>query len=367
MNKFISIFLLIFLVSFKTNHITPTNNSITQNEIKVDFRNTVETLTILQDLWVNNEDGWPYGDIKNPVKEDIKVYFEKFKDHKAVAMTKDIANSKLSFSGPILIALRLTDFPNAKPLFDLSYVYQNVKDSKADGEIFITEYLKQVNDFYNIAEVGKFLESHKYYYQKAKEEINNNIPDQNSIKILESFYGKKMANYYFIYSLTNFPMAFGHIIDNKNKTNAYEVCAVLHDIDETKHFYGFNDKKDIVRQSFHEYGHSFVNLKRFQNEVSKSKFLYDSIKKQMTKIGYSDWQNALEEHIVRAIEIRLWKTALKNNQYAEKLKTEHIRYLGFKYIPFINEQLAVYEKNRTKYRTFDQFIPKLLDNLKDKK
>jgi hypothetical protein len=330
-------------------------------KIQVEFTNTVETVSILQDLWVNNTGKWPGKLFKNPVKEDIKVYFEKNKNHKAVAMTKEIANSKLSFSGPLLIALRITKFPKSKINYDLSETYDSLKNNELQGKAYLDEYVRQLNDFYNVAKVSDFLKKHKYYYDQALKETKKNMPNENAISIMEKYYGKSFASYHFILSLTNFPMGYASSLKYGKKTNIYQTTSALSNIDESKSEFGFSKPDKIKELTFHEYGHSFVSLTPHIETVNSLENLFDPIRENMKKRGYDLWKVSLDEHIVRAVEIRLWEHEFKDDIYANKLKSN---YASFEYIPQILEQLKIYETNRDKYPNFDLFIPVILKSLK---
>lgn len=364
MNKIYLLLLLSILTSCAENKKpsdTNNNQKTTEykKEIKVEFKNQIETICILQDLWVEAQGGWPYSKYNNPVKEDISSFFDSVKEHKAISMTYEITESDLSFSGPLLVALHLSEFPNAKPIYDLSNLNDKApNNSTTDGKLFITEYIEQLNDFYITANVAKFLESHKYYYDKVLQEIKKNIPNEEVLMALEKYHGTSFENYYFIPTLTNFAMAFGHKFEKNGRYNVYQVSAINENINDSLNTYGFTDKDEIIELSFHEYGHSFVELN--PEIVKKTEYLFDDISDGMKADGYGNWENALDEHIVRAIEIRIWEKFLKNDFQANKLRND---YKAYKYIPFIEEQLKVYENNRNQYPTFESFLPILLKSL----
>lgn len=363
MNKIYLLLLLSILTScVETKKSSDTNNSpettVHKKEIKIVFKNQMETICILQDLWIDGE--WPYSKYDNPVKENISSFFEMYKNHKAVSMTSEITDSDLSFSGPLFIGLHLSEFPNSKPLYNMAAIYDKApKNKDQSGEEFITEYIKQVNDFYTKANVKLFLENHKDYYDKALTEIEKNIPSKNAIMAIEAYHGIEYSNYYFIPSLTNFPMAFGQKIKNKkNQYDVFQVASIVNNISDSLNTYGFSNKDKIIELGFHEYGHSFVVLD--PETVKKTAYLFAAISDDMKADGYGSWENALDEHIVQAIEIRIWEKSLKNDFQANKLRND---YKAYKYIPFIEEQLKVYENNRTQYPTFESFLPILMKSL----
>jgi hypothetical protein len=45
----------------------------------------------------------------------------------------------------------------------------------------------------------------------------------------------------------------------------------------------------------------------------------------MLAIAYGDWETVLEEHIVRAVEIRIWEVVMKNIEKANSSKNRIYR------------------------------------------
>jgi|GEM_PF-4639639 len=357
------IFMLITLISCAKSK--PFKNN--DKSINVVFKNQIETINILQNLWVENENGWPYANFTNPVKEDISLFFKKYSKHKAVKMTQEIANSELSFSGPLAIATRLSSFPNAKITNSFEDIYSQLPlKENVSAKAYLDDYVKQVNLFYIESNVAGFLKKHSKSYTCSKTEILSLIPDKKVLINMENYYGKEFSNYYFIPSLTLFPMAFGtKIKNNMNSFDLYQIVGAQEDFDNVNNKCGFSNKDNLYILSLHEYGHSFVDITT--QMANRTKHLQNAVAKEMEEISYADWDVALDEHIVRSIEIRILNTIVGMETNTKNLREKYINN-GFKYIPFIEKHLSEnYENNRKEYKTFKQYLPKLISSLAEYK
>jgi len=79
----------------------------------------------------------------------------------------------------------------------------------------------------------------------------------------------------------------------------------------------------------------------------------------MNSQAYSDWETTVKEHIVRAVACRL--AAKKYGEESSNL-TEYRNEVGrrFIYVIPLIAKLKEYERNRERYKTFDDFFPELL-------
>ena len=363
----LSILFITNLTIGQTTYIVNDTVNNKSDKINIEFRNILETVAILQHLWVEVDGGWPYAKLNNPVKDDINSYFKNFKKHKAVKLTRKIANGKASFSAPLLIALSLSPLPKTNINYNPHYLYQTIHNKNSRGERIIAKYLKSINHFYENANVEGFLKKHNYFYEMALNQLTQNSPKKETILGMENYYRKIFSNYSIIPSLTNFPMAFGHTYSKDNQVIIYQTLSINSPINESLQHYGFHNRNTIYELTFHEYGHSFVNVinnKELKSLTDNTAYLLKPIKDDMLAIAYGDWETVLEEHIVRAVEIRIWEVVMKNIEKANSLRIEYIDNKKFKYIPFIEEQLKVYEANKIEFTSFDVILPKLISSLK---
>lgn len=79
----------------------------------------------------------------------------------------------------------------------------------------------------------------------------------------------------------------------------------------------------------------------------------------MSEQGYTNWTTCVIEHIVRLGEIRI-AHALNNSVRADQIRNEYVKKRQFIYIPFLEKSIQTYEKNRDKYKSFEDYFPELL-------
>ena len=121
---------------------------------------------------------------------------------------------------------------------------------------------------------------------------------------------------------------------------------------------------NILFYVWHEYGHFFVNplTDKYSGRVASLNKLYEPIKDAMSKQNYGIWETCVNEHIIRAINIRLIDLYLGIQQSKALLNRE----LGnrFIYIEPLVEKLKEFEKQRDENNiTFKEFYPELLNTL----
>jgi hypothetical protein len=115
----------------------------------------------------------------------------------------------------------------------------------------------------------------------------------------------------------------------------------------------------------HEFVHAFITDVLLRDSVSKQIAKYDSLYTPMLDsmlgdIGYSGWWSYVNEHLVRLGHLRVAETISKTE--AEQLR--NMKDDGneiFIFLPEAEELTKTYELNRTYYRTFDDFLPQLIE------
>jgi hypothetical protein len=115
----------------------------------------------------------------------------------------------------------------------------------------------------------------------------------------------------------------------------------------------------ILRQFYHAHVDSMAA--QYRQRVEQFQLLYDRIAIGMEKQGYRSWETALNEHVVRAVAIRL-ASRFEGIEVANQM-LEADRADGFAYIEPMLWKLAEYERERDRYPTFADFYPKFLDVL----
>ncbi len=379
MKRIIYLFLLLLISSCKT-----TQNKIVKNdtnEIKIEINNNIETIGIILNLSFvgdfileRSRKGRNY-----EFTRLVRREFEAYKNHKAVNNFNKIKDNKLAIFGHYYYGLSFSELPEMiklQPNFDEFYGNDSLNRKEIDS--ILTEFDKSVREFYKDAKLDAFFAKNKDVYTSVLKETKNAIPN-NIISIMEKYFGNYKNEYVIVPSLT-IPVGwnFGPKMKIDNKTVFYYVTGPAEDMKPVRTKFseikqtdslGFENSRYYRELAIHEFGHSFV---RFIDKVKNKKLWQslsylnnDKLKKDFKKIGEgTEWSTIFEEHLVRANEIMIWREMGKTEMADEKLEYEYNKE-GVLYIREFVKSLEKYRINKRKYKTFEDYFPKLITDLKE--
>jgi len=380
MKKYIILLLLSSVFSCKT--IKKDRNSVKNNskEIQIKFSKNIETIGIILDLSFvgdfileHSRKGRNYEFIRLVRKE-----FAKYRNHKAVKEFNNIKEKKLATFGHYYYGLTFSELPEMKQFYPKYDEFYGNKDlDKKEIDSILSNFDKSVREFYVDAELDKFFIENKDIYASVIEETQNAIP-KNILSTMEKYFKSYKNEYIIIPSLT-IPVGwnFGPKMEFENKTLFYYVAGPAEDMKPIRNSFnkikqidslGFENSRYYRELAIHEFGHSFVRFidKTKNKELWKSlSYLSnETLKKNFNKIGEgTEWSTIFEEHLVRANEIMIWKEMGENKIADEKLEYEFNKD-GILYIKEFVTSLENYRINKNKYKSFEEYFPKLISDLK---
>ena len=228
------------------------------------------------------------------------------------------------------------------------------------------EFLDMFNSFYKETHFENYLNENKNYYDQIKADVEKNVPSDQFLPTMENFYQKQFNAYYLIPSL-NILTSMGFGKTNRNTKTIYNTFGPFsfQTFDTKNADLGFNFPERIRGLSVHEFGHSFVNPaidKVPKALIDSTKFLFTPIKSEMSKQAYPAWKICLYEHFVRAGEVIIARK-LGNAKEAEKILKDNAK-AKFIYLPTIVEELEKYDKNKSVNKSYDDFVPLVIEKLK---
>ena len=291
-------------------------------------------------------------------------HFKPFSQHAAVIGTRKM--SKKIGTGVYLLGLYYGELPELKQKHPLSeLILKEIHPDKDSANLILKEYIGLLRQFYYDTKFEEYLIKNKPLYELAVKEVKQNLPDKRFITTLEAYYGMK-KNGYHITVMPSFKSnwGMGWQVEYNGKTDVYNIAAPLQEqtISKDKKVLtaGYNNPEEIRNLSVHEFGHSFINpltnQPHFAKQIDKYKHLYKPIHNQGQ---YSDWLTVFNEHLVRAGEIQV---ALQLGQEKESRRLQE-QYKDWMYLPHFIKQLKNYERNRAKYKSFENYLPILISSL----
>jgi hypothetical protein len=190
----------------------------------------------------------------------------------------------------------------------------------------------------------------------------NNLGTLNSISELETFYGKKQKSYNIILvSLYNF-VGFGNsLLYADGERDLFNTMGPMKVEDNTPYF---GDEYYLEYMIRHEFSHPFINpmTETYWDYIKLYSSNYDSIPEIARKQVCGEWQECINEFVIRAITtyISYSESNESGNRAFEREKSR-----GVSYLDSLLDNIAYYQSNRDIYPTFDSYNLKMLDVFKN--
>lgn len=341
-NSFIIIllFIIIILISCTFN----------QKNYKVTIDPRIELISIIRLL----NDSKLVNDYDSNYKEEIERYFNPYQNHKVVKLQSKMEESGFDFGVPIETVLYLSTDLKEKSEIPDSLI------ERAGGEDILNNYISFLGEFNKETKFNKYYNENNKFYNSLVREFKNNIDISGIINAVEDYYGINNYKYNIILS----PLIIGGYGPRiKSNDNQYDIYSIIGPREYNSRKYVFVEKYETTFMLWHEFSHSFVNplTKEHKAQVKEYSQLYKSVASKMEDHSYNTWEKTLNEHIVRAVVIRLVYDKFGKN-VGERYKT-YQEEQGFIYLNEICDILIKYEKNRDIYPNFNSFYPLILKEL----
>jgi len=334
-----------------------------KKDIRITYKTNIELLA-LSYLLTNYEDFTDFSG-KAPIFKDlyaltskIAIEFKPFLNSKNLNLIRTYLDRDfyLHYSN---FVLSLDEFPNAKvtAVTDTAHF-----KSKEDAERFVTAF----NNFFKEVQFQDFLTRYAPYYKKMAEEVSGNLPKENFISEMESYFRKSVSRYVLYPSLT-LPFSSGFAVGDKNTIgNIFASFNQPGEINDTTRLnLGYSNALSLRTICIHEFGHSFVNPavdEADQNTIQAKAFLFDPIKDKMTQQGYNQWKICLYEHFNRANEVIIARH-LGDEAKANDILKDNIENRSFIYLPQIIEKLEFWYDNEFLDKTYEYKVNEIISKL----
>lgn len=314
---------------------------------------------------------WPGEYPTRPMITEAQKYFQSFSEHPAIVLSDSLLLNEVYYFDELTeILLYMDDLPSTNFKHSLK---GTPYESRA---VEIQHWVSQIARFYIDADVAGFLEQNRQFYNGAIEEVKKNLPPENFVALIEDYYRAEKYSYTIIpapemptggaygtrgigpYVRTKDGMAISQVI---SASLPVEPVPQIQDYTE----FGFDNRENTLRMSYHEFGHAFVNplfenSPAFAEMAEKSSYLFtEEYQVVMYPQGYRDWLTVVQEHLVRLGEIRMADRS-GDPKWAEELRKYHIDELKFVFLTALEEKVLEYEKD-PESGTFEDFLPQLLD------
>ncbi len=341
----------------------PQNDVPKNKKIEVAFNPNIHTSHVIE-LFV-----WPGEYPTRPMVVAAQEYFAPYKKHPAIRLSDSLLQNEIFYFDELTeILLYLEPFPST------TFKYPLENSPYADRVDVVKEWIKLIADFYVDAKVEDFLATNQAFYQGAKKEVLKNLPPDDFVQQIESYYRNSRLQYTII-PAPEMPTGgaygqrgIGPYIFAPDGMLIYQVISASLPVEKdsaTNAYtsYGFDNEAFTLRNSYHEFGHAFVNpiLDKEKNKSLLNQYAHlfiPALKEVMEKQNYDNWFDCIAEHLVRLGEIRLAERS-GHIKWAKVLREKHTKQLNFIFLPELEQKIKVYEQDE-KYDSFEAYLPELL-------
>lgn len=285
---------------------------------------------------------------------NLKQYFGKYKTHEATKMTTKLASEYgFVYDAPVNLMLCLSQVPELKT----EHPFSDRLIERASGRDKLEKYSAALHDFALDSHFNEFWENNKSYYQKMVEYTASDLGNFYPIEKLERYYNETKNSY----TVTLSPaFAGGYGIRIPALNGGLDIYGCLN-TSETKDGIPYFSQRGLSYFLWHEFSHSFVNplTDVYKEKINASSELFKPLETRMKSIAYGNWENCVNEHIIRAIYIRLLTLYGNSNEAEAQLDRE--KSLKFAYVEPLVEKLKQFEQIRDKNNiTFTEYYPTLI-------
>jgi hypothetical protein len=319
----------------------------------------LELLAVVQSLGLYDSQTHLITNYAFPYRKEIDEYFQPYKDHAAVKIFDQMSQVGFTFDAPPALMLSLSDPPELA----VTASFDNIIIARAGGPVLVEAFLAALRDFARETNFMAFYTGHADFYATLTGQVEAMI-NPADLTTLEVYYGMQQHSYNIILVPLFHPGGFGPRMPAKAGSagdGLFDVYSINGPQGVTDDIPNFGDAADYRDLIWHEFGHSFINPLTEANSdlVIPYESLATPIAWKMRRLAYTGWETIVNEHVIRAITIRL--VAQVDGEEAGQALLEKERKQGFRYINVLSERLKEYEANRGEYPTLESFYRRLME------
>ena len=288
--------------------------------------------------------------------DNILEKFLKFSDEEVVNdFISLVEKHKLMHDAPYALFLQLDEHFKCEKLDD--YVFKE----RLDEDTSVYDFIEKLEEFAKKINFEEYYNNNIVMYKKWTNYILECFKKGNVLNFYDDYFGK--ANNEFYLNLIPFASdgSFSASIYNK----IYDMNPFTGDM-KKESLFERNRYENVISAPIHEFLHGYVNpITEKYALLDFNTNLFENLKGEMSKHGYPTDVEIINEHIVKAIQIRYILKEYKDIKWA-KYVTDEEEKNGFIYIRNMLTKLEEFESNRDKYRDFEKFYPEIIKDLKSK-
>lgn len=289
-----------------------------------------------------------------PYSKELLKYFENDTSYEAIKLTTRLSQDYgFNYDAPLDLMLRLSAFPDLKPTVS----FPNRCIERAGSDENLEHYRLALKQFAGQSRFSSFWNSKKEDYQAILSRTIADLAGDNPVETITHYFNESRNSFSVVISPA-FAGGYGiRVADSTGRTDLYGCLPP----DQVKDGIPYLSRDWLLNYLYHEFSHSFINPLTDEHPklVEAAAPLFSPIEPDMEAIHYGRWITCINEHIVRAVHIRILQTTGHEQDAENLLEKERMR--RFVYIDPVIAKLRQFEQVRDAQNvTFTQFYPELL-------
>jgi hypothetical protein len=338
----------------------------TPGELTARVNPSVELLSIVFRLAGNPEYNMPNS--KSPYAEEVEKQFGRFRDHPVVQLARKLRRDHgVSYDAVMSVAVHLdTRLSGEGPGAQADVEFKpglGAKPARLDPrweQEDAREFLKQLREFAREADFAGFATAHELFYKQAAGRLSSALAQRAPVAWFDRFFGARPRAKFDLYvGLLNGGGCYGVSVafeDGREEVSPV-IGAAEFDRDGLPVF-GDWLEETVVHEFAHTYTNAFVD--QFADQLqSAGERLYAGCAATMQDQAYGNWKTLMYESLARATTLRYVRTT--HDAAAADKAAQREAQRGFAWAGELADLLGDYEANRTRYATFADFMPRVVE------
>lgn len=291
---------------------------------------------------------------------DAARHFAPYRDHPAVKMLDRLSlqPGMLNFSAPSNVMLLADESLCVRS----DIVTDEFVIRRAGGIDSLTLFLKLLRDFAVKSSFSDFFAEHREFYISLAENTVSSMGQMNYIAELENFYGISQRSYNIVLVSLYGSVGFGNSLLHTDQMREIYNTMGPRAVKDGQPFFGDGEYlKYMIR---HEFSHPYINpmTEKYWLLIKDRNGNYDAIPEVARKGVCGDWQECINEFVIRAVTTHL---AYSESEEAGERAYAKESGRGVIWLDELLKNIRLYESERNTFPTFDSFYPKILEVFQD--
>ena len=327
-------------------------------DVRVDSR--VELLSIVFRLAGNPE--YNMANSRSAYSEDVEKQFGPFRQHAVVLEAERLRRQHgVSYDAVMSMAVHLEMDDEMIPRLRAPLEPRPPQLEKRWTQADAAQFVEKLAAFARESDFAGFINKHRDFHAQATKALSDVVNSRPIVPWFDRFFGTRQGSRYVVFvGLLNGGGNYGVSFRNADGTGE-EITPIIG-------VWKWSDAglpvmgDELLDTIVHEFAHTYTNaaVDRFAQELTPAgDKLFAAHQSIMQRQAYGGGRTVLYESLVRACVIRFIGDNLGQEAEMKQVADEVGR--GFRWAPGLAALLSEYQKDRARYPTFDDFMPRVAE------